>query len=156
MACIGTALPFLVYTVQRLPSSIIGAGTTHHVRTFTTKLVDQFLTTSVVISDTPAGHIFTEDHPQLQWCLWMFSVFICPCTHGKGTFTLCCTVAASFCLHTVAHIYHKILVAYIYHKILVAYIYHKILVAYIYHKILNRFCVFMWWTCTTYFIYKEF
>jgi hypothetical protein len=100
MACSGTALPSLVYTVQRLPSYIIGAGTTHHVRTFTTKLVDQFLTTSVVVSDTPDGHIFTEDHPQLQWCLWMFSVFIYPCTHGKGTFTLCCTVAASFCLHT--------------------------------------------------------
>jgi hypothetical protein len=48
--------------------------------------VDLFLTTSVVISDTTAGHIFTEDHPQLQWCLWTFSVFIYPCTHGKGTF----------------------------------------------------------------------
>jgi hypothetical protein len=52
--------------VMSLSSSIIGAGTTHYVRTFTTKQVDQFFTTNVVISDTPARHIFTEDHPQLQ------------------------------------------------------------------------------------------
>jgi hypothetical protein len=32
----------------------------------TTKHVDQFLTTNAVISDTPAGHSFADDHPQLQ------------------------------------------------------------------------------------------
>jgi hypothetical protein len=73
-------------TLVSLPSSIIDASATHHVWTFTTKHVDQFLTTNVVISDYPTGHIFTEVYPQLQWCLWNVSVFIYPCTHGKSTF----------------------------------------------------------------------
>jgi hypothetical protein len=83
-----------------LPSSIIGAGTTHHVRTFTTKHADQFLITNVVISDTPDGHIFTEICPQLQWCLW---IFLYLSIHGlmvKVRVTLSCTVSIYFCLHT--------------------------------------------------------
>jgi hypothetical protein len=52
-------------------------------------------TTSAVISDTPAGHIFTEVYPQLDWCLWIDSISMV-----KAHFTLFYTVAAYFCLHT--------------------------------------------------------
>jgi hypothetical protein len=78
----------------------MGASTTYHVRTFTTKHVDQFLTTTVIISDTPASHIFTENHPQLQWFLWIFLYLSIHVLIVKLHFTLSCTVAASFCLHT--------------------------------------------------------
>jgi hypothetical protein len=100
-----------------LPSSIIDASTTHHVRTFTTKH-DLFLTINVVISDTPASHIFTEVYPQVQWCLWILSVFIYPCTHGKSTF------------YTFLHRGHILLPSYWWHTFII--------------KILNRFYVFMW------------
>jgi hypothetical protein len=52
-----------------MPSFITDASTTHHVQIFTTKKkknIDQFLTTSVVISDTPAGYIFIEVCLQLD------------------------------------------------------------------------------------------
>jgi hypothetical protein len=109
-----------------LPSSIIGAGTTHHVRTFTTKHVDQFLTTNVVISDIPDGHIFTKIYPQLQWCLWIFSLFIYPCTRGKST---CYTFLYSVCILLPSYWWHKLII-----------------------NILNLFYVLMWWTFTTSFI----
>jgi hypothetical protein len=107
-------------------SSIIGTSTTHHVRTFTTKYVDKFLITSAVISDTPAGHIFTEVCPQLQWCLWVFSVFVYLCTRTKSTFY---TFLYSGCILLPSYWWHKFII-----------------------KILNWFYVFMWWTCTTFYI----
>jgi hypothetical protein len=75
----------------------------------TTKHVDQFLTTNVVISDTPAGHIFAEDHPQLQWCLWGFSVSVYPCTHGKGTFY---TFVYSGCILLPSYWWHTFIARY--------------------------------------------
>jgi hypothetical protein len=73
-------------------------------RTFTTKHVNQFPTTDVVISDTPAGYNFTEVYPQLDWCLWIYSVFIYPCTHGKSIFYTFlysgCILLSSYWWHT--------------------------------------------------------
>jgi hypothetical protein len=91
----------------RIPSSIIGVSTTHYIRTFTTKHADQFLTTNDLISDAPAGYIFTEVCPQLDWCLWIYSVFIYPCTHGKSTIY---TFLYGGCILRIPYWWHTIII----------------------------------------------
>jgi hypothetical protein len=110
-----------------LLSCIISTSTTYNIQTFTTKH-EQFLTTNVVINDTPAGHILTEVYPQLQWCLWIFSISIYPCTHGKVTFY---TFLYSGCILLPSYWWHTLII-----------------------KILNQFYVLVWWMCTS-FLYKE-
>jgi hypothetical protein len=114
---------------KNLPSSITAETITHHVRTLTTKHVDQFLTINVVISDAPAGHIFTEVYPKLDWSVWIYSVFIYLCTHGKSTFY---TFLYSGFILPPSYWRHTLII-----------------------NILNLFYMYMWWSCKT-FLYKEF